>query len=506
MFRKSRFSACAVLALSFCCANTFAQTVTSSLVGTVVDQQNSAIVDAPVTLTNTGTGLVRRSVTDSLGAFRFVNLEPGIYNVTVKATGFKGETQTGIEVVAQETHNAGRMALEIGNISETVTVTAKAAQIQLASGEKGATVDGGDLEDLTLKGRDLFGYPRLVPGVIDTSTSRDVTSHGAISGMNINGATSALNFTVDGITDMDTGSNTSVQFEPNLDSIQELKVLTSNYAAEYGRNSGGMITAVTKSGTQQFHGTAAWNHRHEEFDADTWLNNHTIKNGAATARVPYRYNVEPYSIGGPAFIPKVFNKDRTRLFFFWSQEYTGQFVSGGSEYVYTPTALERQGNFSQSFNNNGTLISVLDPANGNAPFPGNIIPANRINPVGQELLNYFPLPNYTPTLAAQLNVVNYFEQASATHPRRNSVLRIDGSITSKISAYFRWMSDYDTSNVLYDGVPFTTDTGGALGSAGISPIEHPNGAAATWGRLSIPFLRPWSTRPRRRITGTSTPM
>jgi hypothetical protein len=484
MYRKYRLSAGAVLVLAFFCANMLAQTVTSSLVGTVVDQQDAAIVDAPVVLTNAGTGVIRRAVTDSLGAYRFVNLDPGIYNVTVKATGFKSETLAGIEVVAQETHNAGRLSVQIGNVSETITVTAEAVQVQLASSEKSATVNGGDLEDLTLKGRDLFGYPRLVPGVIDTASSRDVTSHGAISGMNINGATSALNFTVDGITDMDTGSNTSVQFEPNLDSIQELKVLTSNYAAEYGRNSGGMITAVTKSGTQQFHGSAAWNHRHEEFNADTWVNNHTVKNGVATPRVPYRYNVEPYSLGGPAYIPKVFNKDRTRLFFFWSQEYTGQFVSGGSQSVYTPTALERVGNFSQSFNNNGSLISVLDPANGNAPFPGNIIPANRINTVGQELLNYFPMPNYTPTLAAQLHVVNYFEQGSATHPRRNSVLRIDGSITSKISAYFRWMSDYDTSPVLYDGVPFTSDQGGVLGATGISPIEHPNGGRGYLGTIT----------------------
>jgi outer membrane receptor protein involved in Fe transport len=483
MYSKFKFLTGTVLGMALCAAS-FAQTVTSSLVGTVVDQQDAVVVGAPVTLTSAGTGQVRQAVTDSLGSYRFVNLEPGIYNLTVKAPGFKSETQTGIEVVAQETHNAGRTRLQVGNATDTITVTANSAQVQLASSEKAATVDNHDLSDLTLKGRDLFGYPRLVPGVIDTSGSRDVTSHGAISGMNINGSTSALNFTVDGITDMDTGSNTSVQFEPNLDSIEELKVLTSNYAAEYGRNSGGMITAVTKSGTQEFHGSAAWNHRHEEFDADTWVNNHTIKNGAATPRVPYRYNVEPYSIGGPAYIPKVFNRQKNRLFFFWSQEYTGQFVSGGSQSVYTPTALERMGDFSKSFNNNGSLINVLDPANNNQPFPGNIIPSSRINPLGQALLNFFPLPNYTPTLAAQTNVVNYFEQASATHPRRNSVLRVDGTVTSKISAYFRWNSDYDTSNVLYDGVPFTSDQGGTLGATGISPIEHPNGGRGYLGSVT----------------------
>jgi hypothetical protein len=453
----------------------FGQTVTSSMVGSVVDPADAVVAGAPVTLTDTGTGAVRHAITDNQGTFRFVNLDPGIYNVMVAAPGFKSQTQTGIVVTAQETHNAGKMALQIGSATDSVTVSAEAAQVQLNSSEKSQTVDSKDLEDLTLKGRDLFGYIKLVPGVIDTAASRDVTSHGAISGMNINGATSALNFTVDGVTDMDTGSNTSVQFEPNLDAIQELKVLTSNYAAEFGRNSGGTITMVTKNGTQDFHGTAAWNHRHEEFNADTWVNNHTIKNGAATPRVPYRYNIETYSFGGPVYIPKHWNTDKKRLFFFVSQEWVGQFVTGGQVNQYTPTALERTGDFSKSFNNNGSLISVLDPNNNNQPFPGNIIPASRINPVGQAVLNFFPLPNFTPTLAAQLNVVNYFEQGSATHPRRNDVVRVDYNITSKLTGFFRFINDYDTSNILYDGVQFSSDVGGVLGQAGIAPIQHPNG-------------------------------
>jgi hypothetical protein len=443
--------------------------------GTVVDPADSVVTGAPVTLTSVETGSIRRAVTDSLGNYRFVELEPGTYNVTIIAPGFKTETKTGIVVVAQEVHNAGKITLAIGTSAESVTVNAEAAQVQLNSGEKSQLVDSKDLEDLTLKGRDLFGYMRLVPGVIDTASSRDVTSHGAISGININGATSALNFTVDGVTDMDTGSNTSLQYEPNLDAIQEMQILTSNYAAEFGRNSGGTITVVTKSGTQDFHGTAAWNHRHEEFNADTWVNDHTIKNGAATPRVPYRYNIFTYSFGGPVYIPKIFNREKKKFFFFVSQEWVKQFVSGGQEFQYTPTALERTGDFSQSFNNNGSLIKILDPANNNVQFPGNVIPASRINPVGQAVLNFFPLPNYSPTLAAQLNVVNYTEQGSATHPRRNDVIRGDYNITSKLTGFFRYINDYDTSNILYDGVQFSSDVGGVLGNQGISPIVHPNG-------------------------------
>src|ERR1017187_647831 len=472
---KLKICTCVAVALALSCATMSGQTVTSSLVGSVVDPADAVVPGAPVTLTSVDTGAVRTGKTDSLGTYRFGNLEPGPYNLTVKATGFKTETQTRIAVVAQETHNAGKMVLQIGNVGDSVTVTAEAAQVQLESSEKFQTRDSKDLEDLAWKGRDLFGYMRLVPGVIDTASSRDVPSHGAISGRNINGATSALNFTVDGVTDMDTGSKPPGHIDPNLDAIQELKVLPSNYAAEFGRNSGGTITMVTKNGTQDFHGTAAWNHRHEEFNADTWVNNHTIKNGDATPRVPYRYNIETYSFGGPVYIPKHWNTDKKRLFFFVSQEWVGQFVTGGQVNQYTPTALERTGDFSKSFNNNGSLISVLDPNNNNQPFPGNVIPLSRINPVGQAVLNFFPLPNFTPTLAAQLNVVNYFEQGSATHPRRNDVIRADYTFTSKLTGFFRFINDADTSNILYDGVQFSSDVGGVLGQAGIAPIQHPNG-------------------------------
>ena len=188
-----------------------------------------------------------------------------------------------------------------------------------------------------------------------------------------------------------------------------------------------------------------------------------------------RYNIFTYSFGGPVYIPKHFNTDKKKLFFFVSQEWVKQFVTGGQEFQYTPTALERTGDFSQSLNNNGTLIKILDPANNNVQFPGNVIPASRINPVGLNVLNFYPLPNYSPSLAAQLNVVNYTEQGSATHPRRNDVIRADYNFTSKLSGFFRYINDYDTSNILYDGVQFSSDVGGVLGQQGISPIVHPNG-------------------------------
>jgi hypothetical protein len=471
--RKSARLCCALTLFSACLLG---QTVSSSMLGTVLDPANAVVPGASVTLTDKDTGGVRTTVTDGSGLFRFLDLAPGNYSVSVRSPGFKGYTEASVTVEANQTRDVGKIALEIGNTSETVTVMAEAQAIQLASSEKSQAIAGNQLNDITLKGRDLFGYMKLVPGVIDTTASRDVTSPNAIGGITINGNTSAKNFTVDGITDMDTGSNGTLHYEPNIDAIQEMKILTSNYQAEFGRNSGGTITVVTKSGTQQFHGTAMWNHRNEGLDANLWQNNRNGRN-AVTNRPnsyisPYRFNVETYSIGGPVYIPHHVNRDKKKLFFFWSQEYTGQFVSGGTQNKYTPTALERVGDFSQSFQNNGSLITISDPSTG-APFPGNRIPSSRITPLGQAMLNFFPLPNFAGT-GSQANIVNYFEAASATHPRRNDVLRVDTFITSKLSGYFRWINDHDDMTALYQGVQFSSDVGGTLGQGGIAPIDHPN--------------------------------
>jgi hypothetical protein len=464
--------ACALTLFTACLIG---QTVSSSLVGTVLDPASAVVPGASVTLNDLDNGSVRSVVTDSSGLFRFVNVTPGNYTVSVQVTGFKNLVQTSIVVSANETRDLGKLALALGNTTEKISVEAQATTIQLASSEKSQLVDANQLKDITLKGRDLFGYLKLVPGVIDTSTARNVTDPGNIGNITINGNVSAKNFTVDGITDMDTGSNGTLHYEPNLDAIQELQVLTSNYQAEFGRNSGGTITVVTKSGSRDFHGTAAWNHRHEGFNANSWLNNHSLTAaGTAQPISRYRFNVETYTIGGPVTIPKLFNRDRKRLFFFWSQEYTGQFVSGGTQNKYTPTALERQGDFSQTLANNGSLVVITDPTTG-APFPGNRIPVDRVDPtgVGPKMLNFFPLPNFVGT-GSQLNVVNYFEAASATHPRRNDVLRIDTYLTSKLSGYFRWINDHDDMIALYQGVQFSQDKGGLLGEQGIAPIDHPN--------------------------------
>ena len=150
-----------LFALALSSASLFAQTVTSSLEGVVVDPADAAVANAPVTL-NSQTGSARTATTDNTGTYRFLQVEPGTYNLTVKATGFKALTQTGIVISASETHNGGKMVLQLGSVCESVSVTAEVVQVQLEVSEKSQTVDAGNLEDLTLKGRDLFIFSNKV--------------------------------------------------------------------------------------------------------------------------------------------------------------------------------------------------------------------------------------------------------------------------------------------------------------------------------------------------------
>ncbi len=271
------------------------------------------------------------------------------------------------------------MALSVGEVKQSVEMADVATPLQTASSEKSGLVTGSQLNDLALKGRDFVALTALMPGVVDTArTGRNTTANSAPTGIYINGMRAEdKNFTVDGVTDVDTGSGaTTIHYEPNMDSIAEVKVLTSNYQAEYGRTAGGSISIITKGGGQSFHGSGWWTHRHEEFNANNFFNNST-----GLPRTPYRYNIAGFSVGGPVYIPHKFNQDKSKIFFFVSQEYTRQRVDFGAQYLNMPTALERQGNFSQSYDVNGKLIPVIDPSTGKQ-FPGNIIPASQLNSIG----------------------------------------------------------------------------------------------------------------------------
>lgn len=222
-----------------------------------------------------------------------------------------------------------------------------------------------------------------------------------------------------------------------------IKILTSNYQAEYGRNGGGVITVITKSGSRDFHGSAYDFYRHESLNANSFFRNRTN-----TPKPPYRYRITGYTLGGPVYIPKVFNTAKDKLFFFWSQEYVGMKKDYGTRYVNMPAALERAGDFSQSYDSSGKLIQIYDPLTGK-PFPGNVIPKDRINPLGSAILNFFPLPNYVDPDPRNLYTRNYRSAYSGAYPKREDLIRIDANPFPSLQVYWRYVQDKDEQQVPY---------------------------------------------------------
>ena len=448
------------------------QTITSSVLGTVVDPAGASIGAAEVQLTNQSTGAVNRTLTDSAGLFRIVDIFAGAYSVNVQAKGFKNLRVTDIVVDASQAHDLGRLQLAIGDVSESVSVTAEVAAVETASSERAPLLDSSQLNVDAIKGRDLMSYMKLLPGVVDTTTSRDISGGSIMGGLTFSGNSGITGFSVDGATDMDTGCATCfAHFEPNIDAIGEVKVLTSNFAAEYGRNSGATISVTTKSGTQAFHGSGWWTHRHEDLNANQFFNNQT---GQPIPR--YRYNIAGWTLGGPIYIPKHFNTSKTKLFFFASQEYTRSLLNAANQYKTMPTQLEKGGDFSQSFNPGNSLIVINDPTTGQ-PFPGNQIPQNRINGWGQAMLNFFPFPNTVfPAGSAQYQQDNFQSEASGSHARRDDIIRGDVVATSKLSGYFRYGHDYDFADALYAGIQFNSAVQG-----------HPNPGTGLVGSVNYTF-------------------
>jgi len=443
-----------ILALIFTAA-LWSQNVSGTIRGEVVDPGNAAVVSANVTLISSGTRLTLKGTTNATGMFVFPSVAAGAYELQVESPGFRKYIRTGIALTASEIRDLGTLQLVLGELRETVNVVDTVTPLQTASGERSGLVSGTQLNSLALKGRDFMGLVTLMPGVVDDgSQARDATSGQAVAGIFINGNRGETkNFTVDGVTDVDTGSGaTALHYQPNMDSIAEVKVLTSNYQAEFGRAAGGLISVVTKGGTQEFHGSGWWSHRHEQFNANNYFLNRT-----GLARPAYRYNIAGFSVGGPVYIPGKFNSDKSKLFFFVSQEYTRRFFDYGSQLRNMPTALERGGDFSRSFDANGRLIPITDPTAG-APFPGNIIPAGRINPLGQSILKFFPLPNYVDPNPALLYSQNYKTAASGAQPRRNDMIRGDVYLSSKLNGYFRWISDSDRADNPFSGYNFAYTT------------------------------------------------
>jgi len=435
-----------------------AQVTSGTISGAVSDKSGAVVSNASVTVTNSQTGAERKVTTGGSGEFTVTNLQPGNYTVTVESQGFKKLEKTGLILNAGSNLNPGALLLDVGSAGDSITVTADAGQVQLQSnsGERSDVITSKQLNDVAINGRNVLDYLKLVPGFSGTFDGH-ASGTGGNDSYNINGTRANQHeFTIDGASNVDTGNNGGTHVTINTDAIEEVKVLSSNYQAEYGKAAGGQIALTTKGGTNDWHGNGRFFHRHEGLNANEWFNKQSQldpNNGTPHNDPPlYRYNYVGYQIGGPI------KKDK--LFVFWSQEFYRQLVpSGGTTQFYTPTALERQGDFSQSVDGN--------PQPGGSPTPivisGPAVVNNKIDPTllspadqavfaqVQQILSLYPLPNVSGFGTGK--DYNYSNSFSAQDPRREDILRVDFQINGSNRLYGRWIHNADTATAPYENFP-----------------------------------------------------
>ncbi|HEX8921799.1 MAG TPA: carboxypeptidase regulatory-like domain-containing protein [Pyrinomonadaceae bacterium] len=417
-----------------------AQTSTvGSISGTVRDPQGAAIPEAEVVITEETTGQTRTVRTDDDGAYSAQSLPVGKYSVTVAPAGFKKTVATGVEV-----HVSDRVVvdlnLEVGQVTETVTISDAAQLVETESGKVSSLVSEKQVTELPLNGRNYAALVTLVPGLSAPNEGgafgtrgTGLDSHVDVS---VNGNQSNANmWTVDGVNNMDVGSNATLLVFPSIDSIAEFRVERNSFSAEYGQAQGAVINLVTKGGGNDFHGNLFGFFRNDKLNANDWFSNR-----AGIPRAPLRYSNFGGNFNGPIV--------KNRVFFFWSEEWRRERRGTGPLTARVPTAQERAGDFSGAIRTGNVpwdpLTCTVD-GNGNRifsaatcqPFPGNRIPQNRLSPAGLALMGIYPLPNNP----ADPTGTNWISTPLQPVDTRQDLIRGDITITDKMNVMVRYINE-----------------------------------------------------------------
>jgi carboxypeptidase family protein len=448
-----------------------AQTNTvGSISGTLRDPQGAAVPNAEVTLSETATGQSRTVRTDEDGFFNAPSLPVGRYTLSTSPQGFKKLLAPDIDVNVSS-RVVLDLTLEVGEVTDTVTVTGAAQLVETRSQNVSSLISQKQVTELPLNGRNYAQLALMVPGVSPVTQSgaggafaAGGTGLNAGVDMSVNGNQSNANmWTVDGVNNMDVGSNRTLLVFPSIDSIQEFRVERNSFSAEFGQAQGAVVNLVTKGGGNDFHGALFEFLRRDSLNANSFFLNRTgtDANGDGKAdRAPLKYDNFGGNLSGPVLLPRFGEggpgiwSGKNRLFFFWSEEWRREqrgFTLGGR----VPTAAEKVGDFSGPL----TGPAPIDPATCNPgpcqPFPGNRIPANRLSPAGLALLRIYPDP--TAGTAAGNNWAAAPLQPIDT---RQDLLRFDAKVTDKMNVMFRYINENWThsgaSGNFWGDTPFPT--------------------------------------------------
>lgn len=404
------------------------QASSSGIVGTVRDGTGAPIPLAELKIRNTNTNDMRESATDDNGEFTIANLAPGVYDVSVVKSGFRMLRETGLELQVDQTARL-ELKLEVGSISESIEVKASVPLLNTENAVKGDVIVSSEIVEMPLNGRDFGDLAFLVPGVMRRAQG------GQGSAFAVNGARADnTNFVVDGFNNQNPRGG-AAQARPNLDAMQEFKMQTSNYSAEFGRLAGGVMNMVLKTGGNDLHGVLFEFVRNDVFDARNFFD---------TRRSKLRRNQFGGTASGPVWIPKIYDgRDKTFWLFSWESY---RQIFGQNRLGIVPTPAEMQGNFSASGPLRDPLATgTCSAANRASCFPDNRIPASRLNPIALKAAAFYPLPN-RPGLTN-----NFQANVPDTDSWNAFVLKFDHRFSSSDSVSFRYLKRYNVTTNPFNG-------------------------------------------------------
>ncbi len=455
---------CAAVAILLLCSLALrAQDARGAILGRISDPSGAVIAGADARATNVNTGVVAAARSNDSGSYRLPYLLPGVYTLQVETAGFKKFVREGVQVRVGDAVEVD-VVMQLGNAAESIEVQAETPLLSTAEASLGQVVDERRIAELPQHGSSPMDLVHLAPGTINTTNMRvrKPNQTGSASSFASDGAGLYNNeFTVDGVPNtMTYGSSAYVAFVPPSNAISEFKVQTSSFDASVGHTMGALLNVGVKSGTNQFHGEAHWAVMNRIFDAPT-----TLQNRAGLKTLPnYQDNRYGVSAGGPVVIPKLYRR-RNQTFWFYAWE-ANPFSSPIDYVTSVPTDAMRTGDLSALLAL-GSNYQIYDPytttadANGRymrQPFPNNVIPANRIDPVAKKILNYWPRPNQEGT---KDGLRNWFNSAAAEFDSWVHLGRVDHAFSENHRAYVRLNKDFYSED---ENHQFNTDYTRTIGS------------------------------------------
>ena len=408
----------------------WSQSFTAAVRGVVTDQTGAAVVDAKIIIKEAERNVQHLTTTDAQGRYQLSALQPGQYTLTVEANGFRKYSQSAFPLLVQQQATID-VQLQLGDVSSVVEVQSSAPLVNTTISNLGQVIENKYILSLPNLGRNSMSMVYLTPGVVGVGGRRGDASTNFVANGSRNSTSDVL---VDGVTVVTVEQNsgiTDLKFSPSVDTVQEFKMQTNFFSPEYGQTGGAVVNMVTRSGANNFHGTGYYFLRDDALNANDWFSNRAGRPLPAFRRDQYGG-----VLGGPII--------RNKTFFFGGYEYTKQ-ESPTSSTITVPTALQREGDFSQTFNAAGKLVTIYNPfdtfinsagAVERRPFPGNKIPKEMMDPIALKALSYLPLPNQPG--AAFTNTANWFNNGVNNSSGDQMTIKVDHNFSEHTRASGRY--------------------------------------------------------------------